>query len=127
MHTMEAGIEAFIDGLGDFIGWVLAGVATLMIVTGRWMVRSITDAKDDVEGLEEDVRELAEHQREHKERIESNQERLDEMHRFMVGPEADPGNVGLLEGVHDLDKKVDELNEKMDRYHEDAANASDDD
>ena len=114
---MEAGIEAFIDGLGDFIGWILAGVATVMVVSGRWLVQSVTDAMDDVEELEADVRELAEHQREHKERIESNQERLDEFQRYITGPEADPGNVGLLEGVHELDKKVDQLNDKMDRYH----------
>ena len=124
---MEAGFEAFIDGLGNFIGWLIIGMVAAIVGAGRWMVQSVKGAKDDVEDLEGDVRKLAERQREHKERIESNQERLDEMQRFMVGPEDDPGNVGLLEGVHKLDQKVDELNDKMDRYHQDAQTKQDDD
>jgi len=88
------------SAVSDFLGWVLVSLVGAAVAAG-WKFHQL---RVRVAQLERELR-----MNEDPTRLESQEEAIERFARWFEGDPSDPADVGLLEQVHDIDRKLDDI------------------
>ena len=112
-----ASINALIDGLGNFIGWILASTIGTVATAVAWVIRQTIRNKDGIDENERSISDLEDETEisnnptrleSHEERMERQQNDIAELKGYFTGDSNDPNNPGLLSEVHDIKQHLDD-------------------
>jgi hypothetical protein len=104
------GLSALIDGLGNFVGWLLITPAAAAAEAGRRLWRRTNDNADRVDDVEKHLELGADQTRleRHDARITQLEDMADHQQRALYGDPKDPEDAGMRGEVHDIHAALDD-------------------
>ena len=104
MMPILAMVGALADGVGDFIGELLAAVAA----STAWLVRAVYKNRRRIDALEAEteINEDPTRFERDEERLEHNEDVIEDIKQYFEGDPNDPDNDGLLYEMHEIREAV---------------------
>ncbi|WP_135535388.1 hypothetical protein [Halostella pelagica] len=122
---MNGLVDALIDGLGNFVGFVIIGPVAAAVEAARRLRKHIktnkgrsTENADRLDSVEKTVQQ-------HGDRLDRTEDVLETHTLRLTGDDDDPTNPGALESINNLAKQVDHLEEQVEENHSEVTESLD--
>jgi len=102
--------DVIAGGLGDFLGWVLAGLGSGILAVAGYAIKQTYRNQQRINDLENEtkIRDDPTRLEDHERRMSEQERHIRDLKEYFTGDPDDPSNPGLLSEIHEIKNRLED-------------------